>query len=83
MVCMLMVRKQLDLDLWWLLSLLVYLQKDDRAFVSYNKSSRIYEGIGITKVTGAELASGSSATNTSQVYHLDSNDIEKIGNCSY
>ena len=51
----------------------ISLQKDDRAFVSYNKSSRIYEGIGITKVTGAELASGSSATNTSQVYHLDSN----------
>ena len=40
----------------------ISLQKDDRAFVSYNKSSRIYEGIGITKVTGAELASGSSAT---------------------
>ena len=51
----------------------ISLQKDDRAFVSYNKSSRIYEGIGITKVTGAALASGSSATNTSQVYHLDSN----------
>ena len=51
----------------------ISLQKDDRAFVSYNKTSRIYEGIGITKVTGAELASGSSATNTSQVYHLDSN----------
>ena len=51
----------------------ISLQKDDRAFVSYNKSSRIYEGIGITKVTGAALASGSSATDTSQVYHLDSN----------
>ena len=51
----------------------ISLQKDDRAFVSYNKSSRIYERIGITKVTGAALASGSSATNTSQVYHLDSN----------
>ena len=51
----------------------ISLQKDDRAFVSYNKTSRIYEGIGLTKVTGAELASGSSATNSSQVYHLDSN----------
>ena len=51
----------------------ISLQKDDRAFVSYNKSSRIYEGIGITKVTGSALASGSSATNTTQVYHLDSN----------
>jgi len=51
----------------------ISLQKDDRAFVSYNKTSRIYEGIGLTKVTGSELSSGSSATNTTQVYHLDSN----------
>ena len=48
----------------------ISLQKDDRAFVSYNKSSRIYEGIGITKVTGSALANGSSATNSSQVYHI-------------
>ena len=51
----------------------ISLQKDDRAFVSYNKSSRIYEGIGISKVTGSALSSGSSATNTAEVYHLDSN----------
>ena len=51
----------------------ISLQKDDRAFVSYNKSSRVYEGIALTKVTGSALANGSSATNTSQVYHLDSN----------
>ena len=51
----------------------ISLQKDDRAFVSYNKTSRLYEGIGIVKVTGSALASGSSSTNTSQVYHLDSN----------
>ena len=51
----------------------ISLQKDDRAFVSYNKTSRIYEGIGLNKVTGAELASGSSSINTNQVYHLDSN----------
>jgi len=51
----------------------ISLQKDDRAFVSYNKTSRIYEGIGLTKVTGSALASESSAKNTSQVYHLDSN----------
>ncbi len=49
----------------------ISLQKDDRAF--YNKSSRIYEGIGISKVTGSALASGSSATDSSEVYHLDSN----------
>ena len=51
----------------------ISLQKDDRAFVSYNKTSRLYEGIGIVKVTGSALASGSSSTNTNQVYHLDSN----------
>ena len=36
----------------------ISLQKDDRAFVKYNQSSRLYEGIDISKVTGAELASG-------------------------
>ena len=40
----------------------VGLQKDDRAFVKYNESSRVYEGISVSKVTGAALASGSSST---------------------
>ena len=31
----------------------VSLQKDDRAFVKYNPSSRLYEGITVTKVTGS------------------------------
>ena len=31
----------------------VGLQKDDRAFVKYNESSRVYEGISVSKVTGA------------------------------
>ena len=33
----------------------VGLQKDDRAFVKYNESSRVYEGISVSKVTGAAL----------------------------
>ena len=53
----------------------ISLQKDDRAFVKYNQSSRLYEGIGITKVTGAALASGSSSQDSSTVYHLDSDAV--------
>ena len=57
----------------------VSLQKDDRAFVKYNKSSRLYEGITVSKVTGASLSSGSSSTNASTVYHLDSEAIYRNG----
>ena len=57
----------------------VSLQKDDRAFVKYNQSSRLYENISITKVTGSALASGSSSTNTDSVYHLDSSAIYRKG----
>ena len=55
----------------------VSLQKDDRAFVKYNKSSRTYDEITTTKVTGSALASGSSSTNKDTVYHLDSDAIYK------
>ena len=57
----------------------ISLQKDDRAFVKYNPSSRIYEGIGITKQTGAELASKSSSVDASEVYHLDSQAVYRKG----
>jgi hypothetical protein len=58
----------------------VSLQKDDRAFVKYNKQSRTYQGIGpITKVTGSDLSSGSSSTNSAQVYHLDPEAIYRNG----
>ena len=50
----------------------ISLQKDDRAFVKYNESSRSYEGIFISKVTGAELPLGASSTNPDTAYHLDS-----------
>ena len=57
----------------------ISLQKDDRAFVKYNPSSRIYEGIGIVKQTGAELATKSSSVNATEVYHLDSQAIYRKG----
>ena len=57
----------------------VSLQKDDRAFVKYNQSSRLYEGISISAVTGAALASGSSSTDTASAYHLDSDVIYRNG----
>jgi len=57
----------------------VSLQKDDRAFVKYNTSSRLYEGINITKVTGAALATESSSTDAATVYHLDSNAVYRNG----
>jgi len=57
----------------------VSLQKDDRSFVKYNQSSRLYENIAISKVTGSALSSGSSSTNTDSVYHLDSSAIYRKG----
>jgi hypothetical protein len=53
----------------------VSLQKDDRAFVKYNISSRSYEGVKIETRRGTLLSLESSSTNTSQVYHLDSEAI--------
>ena len=49
----------------------VSLQKDDRAFVKYDKTNRRYSGIAFSKQTGALLASESSSTNPSTVFHLD------------
>ena len=57
----------------------VSLQKDDRAFVKYNPVSRTYDGISITKVTGAQLAAESSSTNSNTVYHLDSRAVYRKG----
>jgi len=62
----------------------VSLQKDDRAFVKYNESSRLYEGISVSKVTGSALSKGSSSTSASTVYHLDSNAVYRNGwECSH
>ena len=57
----------------------VSLQKDDRAFIKYNESSRTYDSIAISKVTGDELSTQSSSTNPATVYHLDSSAIYRPG----
>jgi hypothetical protein len=57
----------------------VSLQKDDRAFVKYNVSSRNYDAIDISKVTGPELSTQSSSINVNKVYHLDSGAIYRSG----
>ena len=57
----------------------VSLQKDDRAFVKYNKSSRAYDSINIVKSTGADLANGSSSTDTARIYHLDNEAVYRRG----
>ena len=57
----------------------VSLQKDDRAFVKYNKSSRDYDSIPLGKVSGADLANGSSSTNPDKIYHLDSEAVYRQG----
>ena len=49
----------------------VSLQKDDRAFVKYDKTNRTYSGIQFSKQTGELLSSESSSTNPATAYHLD------------
>ena len=57
----------------------VSLQKDDRAFVKYNKLSRTYDSIAITKQTGSALATQSSSTNPDTVYHLEPEAVYRSG----
>ena len=57
----------------------VSLQKDDRAFVKYNKSTGTYSSIPIEKVIGSDLSNASSSTNQSQTYHLDSDALYRKG----
>ena len=57
----------------------VSLQKDDRAFVKYNESSRTYQGVSVTPVYGASLPEGASQTNSDQVYHLDPDAVYRQG----
>ena len=49
----------------------VSLQKDDRAFVKYDKTNRRYSGINFDTVSGELLSSESSSLNPFTVYHLD------------
>ena len=57
----------------------ISLQKDDRAFVKYNSTSRLYDSIALTLVKGAALSSQSSSLDPSTVYHLDSGAIYRTG----
>ena len=57
----------------------VSLQKDDRAFTKYNKTSRTYDSIPISPVTGPDLSTDSSSKNPETVYHLDSGAIYRSG----
>ena len=57
----------------------ISLQKDDRAFVKYDETSRSYTGITYTTENGGTLSAQSSATGTGQAYHLDSSAIYRPG----
>ena len=57
----------------------VSLQKDDRAFVKYNPSTRTYQGINYTTVSGDRLSSESSSLNQDTIFHLDSDAIYREG----
>jgi len=57
----------------------VSLQKDDRAFVKYNESSRAYEGITNSLSKGSDLTRNSSSLDPSTVYHLDTDAVYRDG----
>ena len=57
----------------------VSLQKDDRAFVKYDKTSRTYQGVNYTAVYGSSLPEGSTQTDSTKVYHLDPDSIYRSG----
>ena len=57
----------------------VSLQKDDRSFVKYNETSRLYEGLTVNLSKGAALTSESSSLDPATVYHLDADAIYRHG----
>ena len=57
----------------------VSLQKDDRAFVKYDKSSRSYQGVSYTAVYGSSLPEGASQTDSTKIYHLDPDAVYRHG----
>ena len=57
----------------------VSLQKDDRAFVRYNSSTRTYQGINYSTVSGDRLSSESSSLNQDTIFHLDSDAVYREG----
>ena len=56
----------------------VSLQKDDRAFVKYDPTSRLYGGIAISRVAADKLSSESSSTNDQTIFHLDSDAVYRL-----
>ena len=57
----------------------VSLQKDDRAFVKFNETSRLYEGITVNLAKGATLTKEASSLDAATVYHLDTNAVYRTG----
>ena len=58
----------------------ISLQKDDRAFVKYDKPSRTYKGLPLEEIPyGSKLASQSSSLEADKVYHLNSDAIYRTG----
>ena len=57
----------------------VSLQKDDRAFVKYNPTSREWQGINYGLKTGDELSSESSSKNQDTIFHLSSDAVYREG----
>ena len=57
----------------------ISLQKDDRAFVKYNKSTRLYESAVYSTVYGSALPQGAVQTDSEKVYHLDPDAIYRKG----
>ena len=58
----------------------ISLQKDDRAFVKYDKESRVYKGISLSNIVyGSQLAAQSSSLDVNTVYHLDSDAVYRTG----
>jgi hypothetical protein len=57
----------------------ISIQKDDRAFVKYNQSSRTYESVDYSTVYGSELPDGASQVDSGKVYHLDPDAVYRNG----
>jgi hypothetical protein len=57
----------------------ISLQKDDRAFVKYDRSSRTYQGVNYTTAYGSQLPEGSSQTDSTKIYHLDPDAVYRNG----
>ena len=57
----------------------ISLQKDDRAFVKYNKVTRDYDSVTLSEDVGANLVSNGAQSDSSKIYHLDSDAVYRKG----